>query len=131
VWDTNSVLGAVDFFPTLVRLAHANLPLDAKSDGEDASAMLLGQASSRARPLFWEYGRNTNAFAFPGIAPNRSPNLAVRDGNWKLLVNTDGTGAELYDVVRDPNETRNVIARRAGLSNRLARAVLEWRKSLP
>jgi arylsulfatase A-like enzyme len=129
--DTDSVLGAVDFFPTLVRLAQAHMPPDAKLDGEDASAALLGHTLSRAKPLFWEYGRNTNAFAFPGLAPNRSPNLAVRDGNWKLLVNADGTDAELYNVVRDPNEAHNVIAQQSVISNRLMRTVLAWRKSLP
>jgi len=129
--DTNSVLGAVDFFPTLIRLAQASMPPEVKSDGEDASAVLLGRTSNRAKLLFWEYGRNTNAFAFPGIAPNRSPNLAVRDGNWKLLLNADSSDAELYNVIQDPNEMRNLITKQPSLSNRLARAVLEWRKSMP
>src|SRR6185436_16228768 len=57
--DTNSVLGAVDFFPTLVRIAGAGMPPGISWDGEDASAALFGQAIRRARPLFWEYGRNT------------------------------------------------------------------------
>jgi arylsulfatase A-like enzyme len=129
--DTNSVLSAVDFFPTLVRLARGTMPRDAQPDGEDASAAFFGQTMVRHTPLFWEYGRNTNAFAFPGIAQNRSPTIAVRDRDWKLLLNADGTGAELYDVVRDPNETRNLVAEQSGASNRLARAALQWRKSLP
>src|SRR6185503_17956078 len=53
--DTNSVLSAVDFFPTLVRLARANPPANAKPDGVDASAALLGQTVMRTKPLFWEY----------------------------------------------------------------------------
>jgi hypothetical protein len=107
------------------------MPRDIQSDGEDASAALFGQTMVRRKPLFWEYGRNTNAFGFPGIAQNRSPNVAVRDGAWKLLVYADGTGAELYDVVRDPNETHNMIGEQSDTSNRLTRAALEWRKSLP
>jgi arylsulfatase A-like enzyme len=129
--DTNTALSAVDFFPTLVRIAGAKMAQDIPRDGEDASAALFGQARTRTTPLFWEYGRNTNAFAFPGVAQNRSPNVAVREGRWKLLVHADGTGAELYDVVHDPNETHNRVAEQSETANRLTRAALQWRKSLP
>ena len=43
-------------------------------------------------------------------APDRSPNLALRDGKWKLLINADATGAELYDLADDPNESQNLAA---------------------
>ncbi|HWN96043.1 MAG TPA: sulfatase-like hydrolase/transferase [Methylomirabilota bacterium] len=129
--DTNTVLSAVDFFPTLVRLARGTMARDAQTDGEDVSAALFGKALVRTRPLFWEYGRNTNAFAFPGIAQNRSPNVAVRDGHWKLLIQADGTGAELYEILRDPNETQNVSDAYRDVARRLAKAALDWRTSLP
>ncbi|HEY0548486.1 MAG TPA: sulfatase-like hydrolase/transferase [Verrucomicrobiae bacterium] len=129
--DTASVLCAIDFLPTLSKLAAAKLPDEIQFDGEELSAAFFGKSVTRAKPLFWEYGRNTNFFGYPGIAHNRSPNVAVRDGSWKLLLNADGTGAELYDVVRDPNETRNVVAEQSGASNRLARAAIRWRKALP
>ena len=129
--DSNSVVNAVDFFPTLVRLAGATLSADMRPDGEESSAALFGQTRARGRPLFWEYGRNTNSFAYPRIAQDRSPNVAVRDGHWKLLVNADGTGAELYDVVRDPNEMRDLATSEAAVTSRLTRAALQWRESLP
>ncbi len=60
-------------------------------DGEDLSEALLGRGTpKRMKPLFWEYGRNTTSFGFPKEAKHRSPNVAVRDGDWKLLVNADG-----------------------------------------
>jgi arylsulfatase A-like enzyme len=130
--DTKSVVSAVDFFPTFVNLAGAKLPPNYMSDGEEFSApLLLGKPASRSKSLFWEYGRNTNSFGFPGIERNRSPNVAVRDGKWKLLVNADGTDAELYDAVSDPNETKNLIPSQPAVTERLTRAALEWRKSLP
>jgi hypothetical protein len=57
--------------------------------------------------MFWEYGRNETFFKYPA-EPDRSPNLAVRDGKWKLLVNADGTRVELYDLVADPKEAKSV-----------------------
>ena len=88
-------------------------------------------APIRARPLFWEYGRNATAFAFPGPPRDRSPNVAVRDGKWKLLVNADGTGAELYDVVADPTEATNAAAANPDVARRLTTLALGWRSALP
>jgi arylsulfatase A-like enzyme len=129
--DTNSVISAVDLFPTLSRLAGATMLGGSPADGEDIAPALFGKTVGRSKALYWEYGRNTNSFSYPGIAGNRSPNVAVRDGHWKLLVNADGTGAELYDLGRDPEETRNVISDQREVGDRLTRAALDWRKSLP
>jgi hypothetical protein len=55
----------------------------------------------------------------------------MRDGNWKFLVNADGSGAELFDVARDPNETRDVSGEQRDVAERMKNAALAWRKSLP
>ena len=84
----------------------------------------------RSKPLLWEYGRKAD-YLFPKEAGARSPNLAIRDGHWKLLINADGTDAELYDLAADPNESDNLAARKPDEAARLSAAVLAWRKSLP
>jgi arylsulfatase A-like enzyme len=126
-----TVLTAVDLFPTLCRLAGADLPAGYAGDGEDLSLALLGEAAlPRTKPIFWEYGRNAAAFAYP--APkNRSPNVAVLDGNWKLLVNADGSGVELYDLAADPGETTNRATEAPDVASRLKDASLRWRRSVP
>jgi arylsulfatase A-like enzyme len=135
--DETTVLAAVDVFQTLRALAGAALPGQMGPDGEDRSAALLGRPQpARARLLFWEYGRNATSFAYTtvsnGARPgDRSPNLAVRDGRWKLLVNADGTGAELYHLATDRAEASNLAAAHPDLTARLTGRVLEWRKSLP
>jgi arylsulfatase A-like enzyme len=133
--DDTTVVAAVDMLPTLCRLAGADVP--GKPDGEDRSAALLGTPlPKRAGPLFWEYGRNDKFFAYPTLKNgardgDRSPNVAVLDGNWKLLVNADGSRAELYDVAADPGERRNRAADQPELTARLRVSALTWRKSLP
>jgi arylsulfatase A-like enzyme len=129
--NETTVLTGVDLFPTLCKLCGAELPKRYVSDGEDLSEAFLGKAPRRTKPIFWEYGRNATAFAYPPVAGDRSPNVAVRDGNWKLLVNADGTGAELYDVAADPNEAKNVAGEQPDLVRRLKTIALEWRKGLP
>lgn len=127
--DDRSVLCAVDLFPTCCTMANAALPESFAGDGEDVSKALFGKSISRKRPLLWEYGRN-EAFGYP-TGRDRSPNLAVREGNWKLLINADGSGVELYDLSRDEKETTNVAARHQRVANRLSGTALAWRKSLP
>ena len=79
--------------------------------------------------MFWEYGRNATFKYPPGR--DRSPNLAVREGAWKLLLNADGSGMELYDVITDRAEEHDLAAVKPELTKRLAEAALRWRRSLP
>ncbi len=129
--NETSVLAAVDFAPTLCNIAKAPLPRNVTFDGEDISSALFGRGFARTKPLFWEYGRNTNWFKFPAAVRDRSPNIAVREGAWKLLINADGSNAELYDVVADPGENQNVVAKESTIAKRLREKALEWRKSVP
>jgi arylsulfatase A-like enzyme len=128
--NESTVFAVVDLFPTLAALCRCVPPKGYQSDGEDLSAALFGQTPKRTKQLFWEYGRNDKAFAFPS-GKDRSPRLAVRDGNWKLLVNPDATGAELYDLASDPNESRNRIADHPDIVKRMTESALNWRKTLP
>jgi arylsulfatase A-like enzyme len=130
VTNDATVLGAVDLFPTLCALCRAAPPKGYKPDGEDLSPALLGKAVTRTKVLFWEYGRNDKSFAFPKGA-DRGPAVAVREGNWKLLVNADGTRAELYDLAADPNEARDLAGTRPDVARRLTALAVAWRKSLP
>lgn len=127
--NEQTVLGTVDLFPTFCKLAGVALP-DVAFDGEDLSAAILGETPTRRKPLLWEYGRNDKSFAYPK-GGDRSPKLAVRDGQWKLLVNADGSRMELYDMQTDARETTNLATQHADIARRLAEPLLEWRKSLP
>ncbi len=129
--DETSVLSAVDLFPSLCAIANVPLPNAADFNGEDMSAALLGKKpAKRRRPSFWEYGRNEESFAYPQ-SRDRSPSVAVRDGKWKLLVNANGSGAELYDLSKDFQEENNLADKETAVAKRLSRAAVDWRKSLP
>lgn len=130
--DEETVLGAVDLFPTLAAIAGAELPPGVEFDGENMDAAFRGTPTVRRSPLFWEYGRNEGQwFKFPPAAEDRSPNVAVRENRWKLLINADGTRAELYDVVADRPEQKNVAAEHPEIVDRLSSRALAWRRSLP
>lgn len=137
--NTTSVVGAVDFFPTLCALAGVTAPKQVTFDGEDLSAVWKGGKRSRTTPLLWEYGRKPaadgpgkiRAFPYPNEPDATSPNVAIRQGDWKLLVNDKGTGTELYNLAADPNETNNLATAESVIADGLKRAALDWRHSLP
>jgi len=135
--ETTGVAG-VDLFPTLCRLANVALPSDGALDGEDLSSVFRGATSGRTKPLFWEYGRKPPAagrkgirlFPYPSEPGAKSPNVAVREGSWKLLINANGSGAELYDLATDPNESKNLAAEKPEVLQRLSKAALAWRNEV-
>ena len=127
--DDSTVFAAVDLLPSLCAIVGGNLPESAVLDGGDLSAAWLGRPTVRKLSLFWEYGRNAT-FKYP-TGRDRSPNLAVREGPWKLLLNADGSGMELYDVVADRSEEHDLAASKPDLAKRLAESAIRWRRALP
>ena len=119
--NATSVFSAFDLVPSLLKVAGVAAPPNTTFDGEDLSLTLLGKASaSRTAPLFWRR------------PPDRpSPDLAVREGEWKLLCAYDGSLPQLYDLAKDPGETDNVAVRHPDTVIRLTAAVLAWEKTMP
>jgi arylsulfatase A-like enzyme len=126
--DNQSVLSAVDLLPTFVSLAGKKVS-NSSADGENKATVLLGKPNVRKTPLFWEYGRNNVSFRYPA-GRDKSPNLAMRQGNWKLLINADGTGAELYNLTNDPSEQTDVAGQHAKLVSDMKTRLLAWRAGL-
>ena len=98
--------------------------------GEDMRAAFLGKPQTRTKSIYWDYGRD-ETYERPAYPYDQSPNLAVRDGDWKLLINADGTRMELYDIRKTPMETTNVADQHPQVADRLKTKLLQWRKSLP
>lgn len=128
--DDNSVLNALDLLPSLAKISGVSLPRSYKGDGVDRSSLFAGKPSARQKDIFWEYGRNNIAYAYPK-GQDKSPNLAVRSGDYKLLMNSDGSDVQLYNIIKDKNETSNLEATQPKLTNELKDKLLAWWLSLP
>jgi arylsulfatase A-like enzyme len=129
VVNEETVMAAVDLFPTFCHLAGVAPPA-VEFDGEDMSGAILGEPRVREKPILWEYARD-ETYLKPGLPDDQSPNLAIRDGRWKLLLNDDGGQVELYDFSVSPSERDNVAEANPGVAGRLAGQLLEWRRALP
>jgi uncharacterized sulfatase len=127
--NTASVFAAMDLAPSLLaisRVEHAG----GTFDGEDISPSLLGARDvSRAAPIFWR--RPPDRKTASAALPERLPDLAMREGRWKLLCEYDGTQAQLYDLAEDRGETRNLAHSQAEIVERMKKALLAWHHAMP
>ena len=57
--------------------------------------------------------------------------LAIREGDWKLLLNPDRSRVELYDIPRDPTQLANLAKQHPDIVERLAGKALAWQATLP
>jgi N-acetylgalactosamine-6-sulfatase len=116
--NTSSVIGGIDWLPTLCHITGAEIDATA-FDGEDVSSVWLGQDRPRTRPLFWK----TNTV--------RS-DIAIRDGQWKLFYPVRNRGeTELYDLSVDRAESTNVAAKYPDVVKQLTAKVGKWKATLP
>ena len=125
--DRESVFSAIDLVPTLLTLSETPYPKEVSFDGESLVATLLGEGGSRKAPIFFR--RPPDRDSFYGVAD--LPDLAVRDGKWKLLCEYDGSQPELYDLEIDPSESNNQSSKHPDLVERMTKKVLKWHESMP
>lgn len=118
-FDETSVIGGIDWLPTLCHIAGVTIDAS-KFDGEDVSAAWMGTAAhTRTKPLFWK----TSAPASPS---------GIREGQWKLVHPTRRRGEmELYDLTKDPGEKDNVAVQNPEIVKQLSAKVQAWVAVLP
>ena len=124
--DDTSVVAGVDWLPTVCHLAGVKLPVTHRPDGEGMADVFQGQSRARTTPLLWEW-----RFRIAGEPFHHSPQLAIREGDWKLYLNPDRSRIELYDLKRDLTQLNNVAEKQPDLVARLSEKALAWAKELP
>ena len=126
--DRQSVIAAMDLAPSLLQLAGAAPGPGAGLDGVPMQDVLLGKARERrATRIFFR--RPPDRDRIDGH--DDLPDLAVRDGRWKLLCEYDGSEPQLYDLIDDPDEGTDVAARHPARVRTLTKALLAWHRSMP
>ena len=60
-----------------------------------------------------------------------NPDLAVRNGRWKFLVNYDGSDPQLYHLGKDPGEKHNVAGNFPEVVKDLHAKLKKWNSLLP
>lgn len=102
---SDAPVSAMDLMPTLRALAGLTGP-ELPLDGESMAPLFQSEKYLRQRAIYWQYDR-----ALKSKTDKFLPKLALRDGDFKLLVTGDMKNVELYNVKLDPAETTDLAAR--------------------
>jgi arylsulfatase len=116
--DVRALTGAVDLFATFAELSGATIPDDVKLDGRSLVPLLQDRSAAWPdRYLFTHLGRWEKGQA----AASKFKQCAVRSQRFRLVNNED-----LYDIVNDPGEQRNVIDQHPQVVAKMRRAYDKW-----
>ena len=124
VKDNSTDIAAVDLLPTFCAVAGVPLPSDYRPDGENMLQAFEGHPVVRTKPLFWEWRG-------PNPEPDCWPRLAVREGDWKLVIGPTTERMELHNLAKDPHEKKNQASKEPDRVARMSKMAIEWRDSLP
>ncbi len=125
--NDETVMAAIDVLPTIASICGVSDNVTA-ADGVDLSKALFGKFASRGEPIFWEYG--VHGSIKPGQVQHVSPKLAMRDGDWKLLCDTDGSNLKLFDLAKDIGERTNVAKQHPETVERMRKRLESWWKEM-
>jgi arylsulfatase A-like enzyme len=109
-------VSSIDFFPTVLDLC--GLTTESKPDGVSLVPVLKGGGLKRDA-LYWHYPHYANQGGRPGGV--------VRAGDMKLIEFYENDRRELYDLKRDPGESRNLAAEKPDVVRDLATKLELWR----
>lgn len=111
----------MDIFPTIVNRAGGIIPSDRMIDGKDVFGMMRGKEKSPHEIVHWGLGKQR----------------AMRDGDWKLVVNgmmdfqesMDDT-LVLSNLREDPYETVNLHEKQLDRVKRMMDSITKWEKEV-
>jgi N-acetylgalactosamine-6-sulfatase len=127
--DETSIFSAVDLLPTFCELANVKLPNSYQPDGISQFQTLMGKGDTkRTKPLFW---RTSAPWPAHESKPDHWVSYVVVSQQWKLCLNRDLEYAELFDLVKDPLEKKNVAAKQEQVVAKLKTMLDDWLASLP
>lgn len=104
-----------DYFPTVLEVLGHTLPADQTRpyDGVSLLPLIKGEMKERPRP----------------IAFRSRSQISLTDNRWKLISQNNGKTFELYDLVADPAESRNLSKENPEVVKAMKKTLKTWQKS--
>jgi arylsulfatase A-like enzyme len=99
--QSNVPVTSMDLYPTLLDMAGLPQKGEQHIDGVSLVPLVRGEQTQRDT-LYWHFPHYQGEGAYPASA--------IRKGDYKLIVNYHHHDSLLFDVVNDPDETKNLAA---------------------
>ena len=97
-----------DLYPTLLDIAGGSPPTNQTLDGVSLGPVLRGQGELESRALFWHFPAYLEADASVEGPWRTTPASAIRLGRYKLVHFFEDRRTELYDLLADPSESKDL-----------------------
>lgn len=123
--NTSTIVAGFDLPPTVLDLANVPVPAGVSFDGQNMTDAFRGGDRKRSGALHWMRPPDR-----PGPKGDL-PDLAIRQGPWKLLMEENGTDEELFNLDADPVEANNLAKEKPAIVKDLGAQLLAWRKQMP
>ena len=117
-------VSSIDFYPTMLEMAglSGDAKHNARVDGRSLVRLLKNPGASLDREdLFFHY---------PHYYPTTTPASAILARDWKLVEYHEDGRTELYDLGRDPGESRDLAGDMPEIRAKLLARLQAWRKSV-
>jgi len=127
--DKKSILSAVDLLPTFCDVAGVELPKDYQPDGISQINALMGNGMTmRKKPLFWKFN---SPWPPQASRPHHWISYAVVENQWKMVTNRDQSHVELYNMLSDPFEKKDLSQSSRPTVDHLTTTLNQWVSTLP
>jgi len=104
------IAGAIDLLPTLTALAGVKRVGDKQLDGRDLTPLLLGQQKMWSDRIIFSHNAG---------------NVSLRSQQYRF-----SNSGELFDMVADPGQAKNIAAEKPEVAAQFAKAVTDWRRDV-
>jgi len=117
--ECSAPVTSVDFYPTFLEIVGAKAP-NQPLDGESILPLLRQNGTLDRDAIFWHY---------PHYHHSR-PAGAIREGKYKLIEFYEDGKLELYDLVNDIGEKKNLATEMPRKAAQLQQKLARWRRSV-
>lgn len=108
---TDALTDFTDLLPTFAELGGAKVPRDLKIDGVSIAPLLLGKAEDSCRQWIMALGHGPARLDEKGVRGQVDyAERVIRDKRYKVWVSEQRKISQLYDLLSDPFEQKNLIS---------------------
>lgn len=112
----------LDLLPTLAEMMGFIVPNDRELDGQSITATFKNKALKRKKPMIWTIDM-----------PNQDDPVnewAIRDGDWKLILDRDEKPKYLFNISNDPYEMWNQLGKNEPILEKMLREFTKYKNSI-